>query len=145
MAKLSEKYEALVVLNTKLGEEGVQALVTKLTDLITNNATMDQVDEWGKRRLAYPIMDETEGYYVLFNFTCESSFPAELDRVLKITDGILRSLITVRVGELKPIAPKPEAKPAEAPAAETVAETAAPAEAPAASDAEPETAAPAAE
>lgn len=115
MAKLSEKYEALIVLNTKLGEEGVQALVTKITDLINANATMDQVDEWGKRRLAYPIMDETEGYYVLFNFTCESSFPAELDRVLKITDGILRSLITVRVGELKPAAPKAaEAKPEQA-------------------------------
>ena len=99
MAKLNEKYEALVVLNTKLGEEGIQSLVERINGVIEKNAIGDSIDEWGKRRLAYPIQDETEGYYVLFKFTSESSFPAELDRVLKITDGILRSLITVRVGE----------------------------------------------
>lgn len=97
MAKLTEKYEAIVILNTKLGEEGIKALQEKLNDLIVKNATMDSVDEWGKRRLAYPIQDETEGYYVLFNFTSESSFPAEFDRVVKITDGVLRSLITVKI------------------------------------------------
>lgn len=97
MAKITEKYEALVVLSTKVGEENVTALVEKITALINANATMDKVDEWGKRRLAYAINYETEGYYVLFNFTSASAFPAELDRVLKITDGVLRSLITLRV------------------------------------------------
>lgn len=97
MAKLNEKYEAIVIFNTKLGEENVKALNDKVNDLIVKNATLDSVDEWGKRRLAYPIQDETEGYYVLYNFTSESSFPAELDRVLKITDGVLRSLITVKI------------------------------------------------
>ena len=97
MAKLQEKYEAIIVLNTKLGEDGIKALQTKLNDLIDKNATMDSVDEWGKRRLAYTIKDETDGYYVLFNFTSETTFPAELDRVLKITEGILRSLITVKI------------------------------------------------
>lgn len=97
MAKLQEKYEAIIILNNKLGEDAVKALQTKLNDLIVKNATMDSVDEWGKRRLAYPIQDETDGYYVLFNFTSETTFPAELDRVLKITEGILRSLITVKI------------------------------------------------
>lgn len=97
MAKLKESYEAIVVFNTKEGEDSINAVKEKINDLIVKNSTLDSVDEWGKRRLAYPINDETEGYYVLFNFTCESSFPAELDRVIKITDGILRSLITVKI------------------------------------------------
>lgn len=97
MAKLTEKYEAIIILNTKLGEDGIKALTEKLNDLIAKNGTIDSVDEWGKRRLAYAINDETEGYYILFNFTSVPSFPAELDRVLKITDGILRSLITAKI------------------------------------------------
>ena len=61
--------------------------------LIEQNATLDSVDEWGKRRLAYPINDETDGYYVLYNFESAPSFIAELDRIYKITDGVLRSII----------------------------------------------------
>ncbi|MCI8405525.1 MAG: 30S ribosomal protein S6 [Oscillospiraceae bacterium] len=99
MAKLSEKYEAVVILSLKNGEESVKANVEKITELITGNATMDSVDEWGKRRLAYPIAYETDGYYVLYSFTSAPSFPAELDRVLKITDGVLRSLITEKLPE----------------------------------------------
>lgn len=99
MAKLTEKYEAVVILNLKNGEENVKSLVEKITDLISTNATLDSVDEWGKRRLAYPIMDEMDGYYVLYHFTSIPSFPAELDRVLKITDGVLRSLITLKLPE----------------------------------------------
>lgn len=97
MAKLNEKYEAIIVLNTKLGEDGIKALTEKFDELIKSNGTMDSVDEWGKRRLAYPIKDETDGYYILFNFTSEPNFPAELDRILKITDGVLRSLITTKI------------------------------------------------
>ncbi len=97
MAKLQEKYEAIIILNTKLGEEGIKALSAKFNDLITANGAIDSVDEWGKRRLAYVIKDETDGYYILFNFTSNPSFPAELDRVLKITDGVLRSLITAKI------------------------------------------------
>ena len=55
--------------------------------------TVESIDEWGKRRLAYPINDENDGYYVLYNYDCEPEFPAELDRVVRITDGVLRSLI----------------------------------------------------
>lgn len=96
MAKVSANYETVVVINTKLGEDGIKAMVEKVTNLITQNGTLESVDEWGKRRLAYPIEDETEGYYVLFNFTSAPSFPAELDRVYKITEGILRTLIIAK-------------------------------------------------
>ena len=80
-------------MNTKEGEEGIKALIEKFSNLIAQNGTVDNVDEWGKRRLAYEIDDETEGYYVQIDFTSEPEFPAELDRVYKITSGILRTLI----------------------------------------------------
>ena len=93
MAKTQGNYESVVVISTKLTEEEIKAVVAKFTDLISANGTLEGVDEWGKRRLAYEIEDETEGYYVLFNFTSAPAFPAELDSVYIITDGILRSLI----------------------------------------------------
>lgn len=91
-----KNYEIVMVYSLSKGEEAVQALKTKFTDLISKNGTLGEVDEWGKRRLAYPINYETEGYYVLVNFSCEESFPAELDRVINITDGVLRSLIVAK-------------------------------------------------
>lgn len=96
MAKTSASYETMVVFNTKLGEEGIKSLVEKFKALIEENGTLETVNEWGKRKLAYAIEDETEGYYVLYNFTSNPNFPAELDRILSITDGVLRSLITVK-------------------------------------------------
>lgn len=86
-------YESVLVISMKLGEEGVEALSQKFQGIIQSNATLDSVDTWGKRRLAYEINKESEGYYVLFNFTSSADFPAELDRLYKITDGVLRSLI----------------------------------------------------
>lgn len=86
-------YESVLVISMKLGEEGIEALSQKFQGIIQNNATLDSVDTWGKRRLAYEINKESEGYYVLFNFTSCADFPAELDRLYKITDGVLRSLI----------------------------------------------------
>ncbi len=96
MAKVSEKYESMLVLNVKQSEEEIKALIEKFKELISQNGTLESVDEWGKRRLAYEINDEVEGYYVLFNFTSAPEFPAELDRIYTITDGILRSLIVKR-------------------------------------------------
>lgn len=96
MAKLSQKYESIIVLSFKSGEEAVRELVEKFTKLISDKATLESVDEWGKRRLAYEINYEVEGYYVLFNFESDPSFPAELDRVCKITDGVLRTLIVAK-------------------------------------------------
>lgn len=86
-------YETMLVFSVANGEEKAQELVAKFKALMEENGTVESVDEWGKRRLAYLIDDEAEGYYALYNHTCDADFPAELDRVLKITDGVLRSLI----------------------------------------------------
>lgn len=88
-----QKYEAMVVISTKQEEEVIKGLVEKFTSLISENGTLVSVDEWGKKRLAYMINKETEGYYVLFTFECEAAFPAELGRVFKITEGLLRTMI----------------------------------------------------
>ncbi len=92
-------YETIMVLSVKNGEEAVQALIEKFKALIEKNATLQSVDEWGKRKLAYLINKESEGYYVLINFESEAEFPAELDRNYKITDGVLRSLIIKKEDE----------------------------------------------
>ena len=95
MAKLSERYEAMVVFSVKNGEENVKALAEKFGDMIAKGATDVEVNEWGKRKLAYAINYEAEGYYVIWNFTATPDFPAEFERVLNITDGVLRFLVTV--------------------------------------------------
>ena len=95
MAKLSEKYEAMVVFSVKNDEEQVKALVAKFSDLIKANGTLTNVDEWGKRKLAYEINYESEGYYVLYNFESKPDFPAEFERIINITDGILRSAVVL--------------------------------------------------
>jgi len=96
MAKVQEKYELMYILNPALGEDGLQAAVEKFKALIEENGTLEELQELGKRRLAYEINYIAEGYYVLVTFSATPDFPAELDRVLGITDGVLRSLITVR-------------------------------------------------
>ena len=113
MANRTGNYEIVMVFSVANGSEAVQALSDKFLGLIKANGTITKTEEWGNKRLAYPINDETEGYYLLVNFTSKPDFPAELDRVLKITDGVLRSLITVK-------SEKAEAEEAkvEAPAAE---------------------------
>lgn len=90
---IQTQYETVLVFSVKNSEDEAKNLLTKFKSLIEENGTLDSVDEWGKRRLAYPINDETEGYYALVNYTSGPDFPAELDRVVKITDGVLRSLI----------------------------------------------------
>ena len=96
MAKTTEKYEVLYVLNPNLSEEETQAIVEKFKTLIEQNGTIDEMDEWGKRKLAYEINYLSEGYYVLVKLTSGPEFPAELDRILGITDGVIRSLVTLR-------------------------------------------------
>ena len=93
MAKLNEKYEAMVVFSLKNDEEQIKALVEKFSDLVKANGTLTNVDEWGKRKLAYEINYEGEGYYVVYNFESKPDFPAELERVINITDGVLRSAV----------------------------------------------------
>ena len=89
----NEKYELMLVASVATSEEATAAVVEKFKALIEANGTIDSIDEWGKRKLAYLINDEAEGFYVLFNFTSAPDFPKELDRILNITDGVLRSLI----------------------------------------------------
>ena len=96
MAKSVEKYELMYVLNPNLNEEETAAIVEKFKTLIESNGTIDELQEMGKRKLDYEINYLTEGYYVLVKFTSDPKFPAELDRVLGITDGVIRSLITLR-------------------------------------------------
>ena len=87
------KYETIMVFSLSKGEEAAKELMEKFKALIESNGTLESVDEWGKRRLAYLIDDEAEGYYVLFNYEADPNFPAELDRIAKITDGVLRTLV----------------------------------------------------
>lgn len=93
MAKLSGNYEVVFILDPNLTEEATATLVEKFKTLIESKGTLGEVNEWGKRHLAYPINDLNEGYYVLITFTSTPDLPAELDRVLRITDGVMRSLI----------------------------------------------------
>ena len=90
------KYETMLITTATLDDEATAALVGKFKSLIEANGTIDSIDEWGKRRLAYPINDETEGVYTVINFTSAPEFPAELDRVYKITEGVMRSLIVAK-------------------------------------------------
>ena len=94
MAKITGKYEVLYIIDPAQGEEGIAALVEKFKAMVEAEGTLSEVNEWGKRRLAYPINDLTEGYYVLMNIETKPEFPAELERVMKITEGILRCMTT---------------------------------------------------
>ena len=93
MAKVSGNYEVLYVLNPSLGEEETAALVARFKELAEGHGTVTEVDEWGKRRLAYPINDLEEGYYVLMTFSSDPAFPAELDRLMRINVSVMRSII----------------------------------------------------
>ena len=92
---MTNKYEAGLIFSVKNGDEAVTALVEKFKELIGSNGTVEGVDEWGKRRLAYLIDDEPEGYYAIYSFESAPEFPAELERVAKITEGVLR-VMTVK-------------------------------------------------
>ncbi len=98
MAKTTGKYEVLYIIDPALGEEGIAALVEKFKAMVEAEGTLTNIDEWGKRRLAYPINDLPEGYYVLMNFESNPAFPAEMERVMKITEGVMRCLTTVVEG-----------------------------------------------
>ena len=92
---MANSYESVLVFSVANGEENAKALVEKFTALIEANGTIESTDEWGTRKLAYLINDEAEGYYIVINFNAETTFVAELERIAKITDGVLRT-ITVR-------------------------------------------------
>ena len=141
MAKINGNYEALYILNPALDEESIAALVAKFKAVVEAGDSAAQVEEWGKRRLAYAINYKTEGYYVLMYITAPADLPRELERNFRIADAVLRSLVIRFEGPipakrepLKPFVAREAAPAAEAPveaAAAPAAEAAAPAEAPA--------------
>ena len=90
---VTNKYEAAMVFSVKNGDDAVKALTEKFNALIAENATVENVDDWGKRKLAYPINYENDGYYVFTTFVSAPEFPAELERVAGITDGVLRVMV----------------------------------------------------
>ena len=87
------KYETMLITSAALDEEATAALVGKFKTLIENNGTIDSIDEWGKRRLAYPINDLNEGYYVLMTCEAKPELPAELERNFRITEDTVRFMI----------------------------------------------------
>ena len=130
MEKKLISYETLYVINGNLSEEEMKEIVAKFSALVSDNGTLESVDEWGKRRLAYPINYIPEGYYVLVSYKSEPSFPREFERVLGITDGVIRSMTTKKIEGAQAAAPAPavvaeeavaeEAKAEEAPVAEEI-------------------------
>ncbi len=92
------KYEVLYIIRSGLEDEAKNALIERFNAIITQGGgTVDDIEEWGKRKLAYPIDDENEGYYVLEHFTSGTELPRELERNFRISDDVLRYLVT-RVG-----------------------------------------------
>ena len=110
MEKVINTYENLFIVSLANGEEAAKETVNKFTTLIANNAEIVEVAEWGRRRLAYLINDESEGYYTVVTFKTASEFPAELDRLINIDENVMRSM-TLRL-EYEPVA-KAEAATAE--------------------------------
>ena len=116
------KYELVYVIDTMLDDDARKAVMDRFNGMIeTLGGKVEKVEEWGKRRLAYPINYKTEGYYLLVNFAAESDVPKEMERNLQISESILRYLI-VKVEEkrsnVKPRAARPAPAAEEAPAAE---------------------------
>ena len=96
MAKISANYEVVYIIDPAQGEEAIAAQVANFKTLAEQNGSDVVVEEWGSRKLAYPINYKTEGYYVLMSFTSGPEFPKELDRILGITEGIMRSMIVCK-------------------------------------------------
>ncbi len=92
MAKITATYETMYILNASYDSEAIAALVEKFKTLVEGSGTVTEVNEWGKRRLAYPIDDMMDGYYVLMTYTAPAALPAELDRIFRITEGVMRSM-----------------------------------------------------
>ena len=96
MPTIKASYEAVFIFSLTQGEESVTALKEKFSALIEQNAEIGEVDEWGKRKLAYAINYITEGYYVLVSYKSEPTFPLELERVLGLNENVLRSMTTIK-------------------------------------------------
>ena len=96
MAKVTANYEVVYIIDPAQGEEGIANLVANFKSLAEQNGSAVEVEEWGTRKLAYPINYKNDGYYVLMSFTSEPAFPRELSRKLGIADGVMRSLVVCK-------------------------------------------------
>ena len=96
MAKITANYEVVYVLDPAQGEEAIAAQVANFKSLAEQNGSDVVVEEWGNRKLAYPINDLNEGYYVLMTFNAAAAIPHELDRLFRINDSVMRSLIVCK-------------------------------------------------
>ena len=91
---MMRKYETIFILHPSLDEEAVKANIKKFKGVIENGGgTVENVDFWGKRKLAYEIAKVNEGFYTLINFEANTELPKELDRVFRITDGVIRHIV----------------------------------------------------
>ncbi len=95
---MANKYELMVVLSPVLGDEGITSTTEAIKAKIESGATIDAMESQGMKRLAYEIEDQKDGFYLLINFTSDADFPKEIERVLKITEGVLRFLV-IRIEE----------------------------------------------
>ena len=118
MEKMISSYECMFIINAANGDEAAKATVAKFTETITANAQIVEVAEWGRRRLAYPIEDMNEGYYMVYTFKSESAFPAELQRLANIDEAVMRCMVVKLEYDATELAAK---KAAAAAAAEAVA------------------------
>ena len=96
MAKVTANYEVVYIIDPAQGEEGIAKIVANFKSLAEQNGSAVEVEEWGTRKLAYPINFKNDGYYVLMSFTSEPTFPRELSRKLGIADGVMRSLVVCK-------------------------------------------------
>ena len=92
------KYESVVIINPNVDEEGVKELVKKFTDLINTDGKVEKVDELGKKKLAYEVQKNQEGYYVVFYFEANPNLISELERNYRITDEVIK-FMSVKVEE----------------------------------------------
>ena len=110
MEKVINSYEGMFIVSLANGEEAAKATVSKFTDLIAANAEVVSIDDWGKRRFAYPIEDMTEGYYTVATFKCDGEFPAELQRLMNIDEAVLRAMVIRMEHEAKAVEAPVEAE-----------------------------------
>lgn len=87
------KYESIIIINSLIAEEARVELIKKINELISNVGKLENVEEWGLKKLAYPIEKQQEGYYVLYTFESKPDFITELERVYGITDGIVKHIV----------------------------------------------------
>ena len=90
---MQNNYETIMIVNSNLEEAAIKDTISKISALISEHGTVESTEEWGKKKLAYPIKKQSEGYYVLINFSSNPEFIDELDRVYNITDEVIKHIV----------------------------------------------------